>query len=654
MSLRYFLVVALTLALSPYARAGAPTLDDFIRRPLLGQFELSPDGKHLAAVVPISQDQTDLGIVPIENPSGLFRVTIGSGQREHVASFEWVNEHQLVVSLGKSFGPLAQPQATGELMLVDVQQRRARLLHSWRAERGGTTTAQGKRVSGFARLVQELPEDRETILISLLPFGGAHPELHRMRLSNGSSKRLAVAPLARAELLSDPLGRHLVAYGSDVQGVNKVYYRRLADESWTLIHDEAGSGTEMRPWWIAPDGRIYAEFSHAQGPNSFERFDPADGQRERLYRGRLADPAVLLRDGRGEPYALLAAEGEWSWHELAPDAPAARFTRALAKQFPGEFAYFISLTADGKKALFEVSSLRNPGDLYLFDFETKNAEFIASRRAWLDPEQMAATKVVEITARDGLTLPGYLTLPPNRESKGLPLIVLPHGGPHGIRDWPNFDVESQILAQHGYAVLKVNFRGSGGYGKAFQEAGYRQWGATMQDDLTDATRWTIDQGYADPKRICIYGASYGGYAALMGLVREPELYACGVSYVGVSDLALMYTRGDIEDTVYGENYLKRVLGEDREELATRSPAQLADRIRAPVFLIHGSLDERVPMAHFEAIKKALERRGQTPETLVKRGEGHGFWKDANQRELYQRLLDFFDRHIGPKAPLAAR
>lgn len=203
------------------------------------------------------------------------------------------------------------------------------------------------------------------------------------------------------------------------------------------------------------------------------------------------------------------------------------------------------------------------------------------------------------------------------------------------------------MASRGYAVLQVNFRGSGGYGHAFQRAGFKQWGGAMQDDLTDATRWAIQQGITDPKRICIYGGSYGGYASLMGVAKEPDLYRCAVGYVGVYDMPMMYGRGDIQHWQSGTNYLEDTLGRDNLEVI--SPTRLASKIKVPVFLAAGGEDKRAPIEHSEKMEKALRDAGVPVETLYFDTEGHGFYTEEHNREYYTRLLAFLDKHIGSGA-----
>jgi dipeptidyl aminopeptidase/acylaminoacyl peptidase len=250
-------------------------------------------------------------------------------------------------------------------------------------------------------------------------------------------------------------------------------------------------------------------------------------------------------------------------------------------------------------------------------------------------------------------LHGLLTVPPGSDGKKLPLVVVPHGGPYWVHDSKGYDVENQILAQHGYAVLQVNFRGSGGYGRAFLDAGRKQWGRAMQDDVTDATRWAIAQGIADPSRICIYGGSYGGYAALMGPIREPGLYKCAASYAGPTDLAKI-TRWDSEHRdKLSRRWFAKMLGEGAE-LDPISPAHNAAKIGVPVLLAHGYLDARVDVLHAQAMRKQLEKNRVDVDYIEYPMTGHFLVLDKHREDFYTRLLRLLDRSIGPNAqPVAA-
>jgi dipeptidyl aminopeptidase/acylaminoacyl peptidase len=294
-----------------------------------------------------------------------------------------------------------------------------------------------------------------------------------------------------------------------------------------------------------------------------------------------------------------------------------------------------------------VYSDTSPGDYYLFDTQTKKADFVRAARSWIQPQLMRPMLPIEVTARDGLKLHGYLTRPAGEGPH--PLVVLPHGGPHGVRDVWGFDWEVQLLASRGYAELQVNFRGSEGYGMDFAAAGYGQWGASMQDDVTDATRWAIEQEIAHADRICIYGASYGGYTALMGAAREPKLYRCAIGYVGVYDLELMFKSGDIPDSRSGLAYLRKVLGEDSADLQARSPVNLADRIEVPVLLIHGKEDWRADYKQAKRMRSALESNTKPFEWMSLSREGHGVYDEETRREVYERILAFLDKHLSSAA-----
>ncbi|MGH8027188.1 MAG: alpha/beta hydrolase family protein, partial [Pseudoxanthomonas sp.] len=286
----------------------------------------------------------------------------------------------------------------------------------------------------------------------------------------------------------------------------------------------------------------------------------------------------------------------------------------------------------------------SPGDYYLYDTEDRRADLIFSQRSWFDSERMAPLRAIELKARDGLTLRGYLTVPKGAEAKNLPMVVVPHGGPYGVFDEWGFDDEAQMLSQAGYAVLRINFRGSGNHGRRFLNAGAREWGLKMQDDVTDATRWAIEQKIADPGRICIYGASYGGYAALAGVSKEPDLYRCAVGYVGVYDLTMMH-RVESRESTSMRNWTADWLGQ-RDSLAAVSPTNTAARIKAPVFLAAGGEDETAPIAHSKRMAKALKASGVAVETLYFDTEGHGFYTEPHRREFYTKLLDFLSRNIG--------
>lgn len=342
---------------------------------------------------------------------------------------------------------------------------------------------------------------------------------------------------------------------------------------------------------------------------------------------------------------------------FAPDSPYYKFAQRLAASVPG-FAT-VSTTKDKSRALVTTYSDLDPGTFYLFDAAKNQLELIAKSRNWVKPELMAERRFIQYRGRDGMMVPAYLTLPRGVEARNLPLIVNIHGGPQ-VRGyhwsswgrWP----EAQFFASRGYAVLEPEPRASEGYGYKLHTSGFKQWGQAAQDDITDGALHLVKEGIVDRDRMCLHGGSYGGYASLQGLVREPDLFKCAHSFVAVTDLGLMQSVAwsDIAQNTefdYLDNEFKLEIGDskdDAEMFQRVSPARNADKIKGAVMLTMGSDDVRVPLIHGEKMRDAMIKAGRPIEWKVYAEEAHGFNKEANVTDFYTRSLRFYDEHIGPK------
>ncbi len=320
--------------------------------------------------------------------------------------------------------------------------------------------------------------------------------------------------------------------------------------------------------------------------------------------------------------------------------------RKMEHTFPDLSVAVASISDDETKVLLRTYSDRDLGAYYLLDTAKGTLGLVTGAGSKIDPKTMAPMIPIKFTARDGLEIHGYLTLPLSyAPGHPVPLIVHPHGGPFGIRDDWGFDPEVQFMANRGYAVIQINYRGSGGYGINFLRAGYREWGGKMQDDLTDGVKWAIAKGYADPARVAISGASYGGYATLAGLTYTPELYKCGVDYVGVSDIKelIRVKYGTAGDGI--SSFYKLQIGNDPAYLHDHSPVNYVENIRVPLLCAYGENDKRVEIFQWKELKAALDKYHKPYEFMIAKDEGHGFRHPADAIAFYSRVEAFLAKNL---------
>ena len=332
------------------------------------------------------------------------------------------------------------------------------------------------------------------------------------------------------------------------------------------------------------------------------------------------------------------------------DQGRANLQGTIDASLPGTYNRITSVSEDEKVMVVVASSDRDPGTYYVLNLRQPALKMIGKVNSRINPGDMRPMEPITLKARDGLTLHGYLTRPAGSEGKPGPLVIHPHGGPYGPRDDWGFNPEVQLMANRGYAVLQVNFRGSGGYGYSFQKAGQREWGGKMQDDLTDAVKWAIAQGIADPDRVAISGASYGGYAALAGVTFTPELYCCAVNYVGVSDLNIITSWAKGRAGRGNDMFYREWVGDDKEYKNSRSPVNFVERIRVPTFHAYGYNDPRVDIKHWTRLEPKLKEYGKTYEIMIMGNEGHGFANENNRMTFYARLDEFLGKYMGGKNP----
>lgn len=641
---------------TPTVAPKLPPVAAFIRDDRFESLKISPTGQYLALSVNIADTdgKTKRVLLVEERATGKRLGHFNLAGRTEVENFWWVNDHRMLISAGEKDGLLEKPQPTGELYAMDVDGKNQGILIGYRAvtSQGGSHITVGHRTQADgATMVDTLRNDDGHVVVAMWPHdagGSGYEQAASLDVQTGRATALVAAPVRNADFVTDLKGEVRFATGSNSDNKAKAYYRDDAHAQWVLLNDAAVSGVNLTPLGFGADGHTawLRREDTGKGADWLVSYDTASHTMKDVRQDPVASPDPVYGP-QGEVIGVRYDDARPRYVFFNEQGELEKTFGSLQASFPDQAVALAGFTGNGRQMLIYTYSDRSPGDYYLFDLDSKKAVHLLSHREWIDPDRMGTQKAFAFQARDGLTLHGFLTLPAGSSGKDLPLVVLPHGGPFFVADGWGFDGEVQLLASRGYAVLQVNYRGSAGFGRQFAHAGYQQWGRVMQDDVTDATRWAIGQGVADPKRVCIYGASYGAYAALMGAAKEPSLYRCAAGYVGVYDLPTMYHAGDVQDTRSGTNYLKQTLGESGLEAV--SPDHLADRITVPVLLAAGKEDERAPPVHTEMMRDALLKAGKQVQATIYPGEGHGFYLEADREAFYNSLLAFLDRNIGTGA-----
>lgn len=641
------------LWLPSYSQAASIPVEHFSKRPDFLTLKVSPSGSHIAATVPLS-DRTVLTVKRVQDWKVTASFSFGAGS--HVLDFDWASDSRLVFTRGTRRGSLAVALSHGDLYAGNADGSNLRAIFGYTVRHGiQETRLKAPRATwAWGEVVDPLYDDPKHVLVSAISWDGPRRRqksvLYRVNIHSGAKTRLTRAPESEARVLADNEGVPRFAVAPDVQANLRVWYREDDVSPWKVMGTTWKShGFDPIPLAFSNDNtRVYVTGVTDFSTVGLFEYNLRTATRRLLYAHPDVDVSTwTFSRGDGGTVMRVGIEPDrFSWVYLDNESDTAKKLQIADATFPNDVVDITSATREGRYAVLNVKSDRNPGDFYLFDLKKKGARYLASARPWIDPTAMAAKRPVTVTSRDGVKLRGYITLPLGVPPRKLPMVVVPHGGPHGVRVLWNFETDVQLLAHHGFAVLQINYRGSDGYGAKFLGAGEGRWGTTIQNDITDATRWAVAQGWVDSQRICIYGASFGAYAAAMGVILHPELYRCAVGLAGVYDLQMLFEVGDVTDKHYGLAYLRRVVGDDPQRAKRWSPTSIKNiaRIQAPIFLAHGGQDRRAPVVQAEAFRDALQRGSKSFEWMLKPEEGHGFNDDANRREFYERLLTFVTQH----------
>ena len=623
-----FLAVLLVFT-SPLASvAGANALpplipvEDFFRNPDVARFSISPDGRKLAYLKPWER-RLNIHVRDLE--SGEERRLTSVTDRD-LSGFFWKGSDRIVFSRD------AAGDENFHLFLVDI---------AGDSEPKALTPFEGVRTF----VLDALEEDPRHMLIAMNKRNPEVFDVYRCCLDTGEITLIAENPGNITGWMTDHDGRLRIAIETD--GVNRSFlYRATEDEPFSTLVTTSFRD-RFSPLMFCYDNRLlYVASNLGRDKIAIYTFDPAANEvLDLVFEHPEVDVGRLLSSRKRRVITGVVYTIDKSHHHFF-DEEREKLQNILEGKFPEYEVVVTGMDDYERRLIFATYSDRSRGTFYLFDRETGEVEKLAELAPWLNKEYMAHMKPIRFTARDGLEIQGYLTLPLGVE-KPMPVVVIPHGGPSARDTW-GFDPEVQFLANRGAAVLQVNFRGSTGFGRAFWEAGFRQWGKDMQHDVTDGVLWLIESGIADSERIGIYGASYGGYSALAGATFTPYLYAAAVSFVGPSNLfTLLESIPPYWEPMREMQY--EMIGHpvrDRELLKAVSPVFHADRIRIPLLVAQGANDPRVRQAESDQIVEAVRRAGRDVVYIIKENEGHGFRNEENRFYFYRAMEDFFRKHLG--------
>lgn len=596
-------------------------IEDFLKMPQETGFKISPNGNYIACVKPYKKRLN----IFIKNLYQGEELRITECEDRNIADYVFANDNRIVYM--KDNGG----DENFRLYAVDVDGKNF------------------KEVAGFdgvrAGLIDELKNDNDHILISMNKRNRQLFDVYKLNIYTGNMDMIVENPGNVDEWIIDHNGN--VRVGVEQDGIQtKILYRETVNDDFKLIL-EGDYRENASPLGFAEDNKnlIIASNFHRDKYAIYE-YDPIKKEKVKIiYENDEVDVESIItskKDNRIICALYITDKIQYKFFNKSDE----EVYNKIKPRLDGYSISFRGVNREENKIIIQAYSDKNPGMYYLYDVKKDILTKIADVKPWLNEEEMSEVKSIKYTSRDGLTIHGYLTIPRGAEAKNLPVVVTPHGGPWARDVW-QFKNDIQFLASRGYAVLQMDFRGSVGYGRKFKEAGFKQWGKAMQDDITDGVNWLVKEGIADPKKVAIYGGSYGGYATLAGLTFTPDLYVCGVDIAGPSNIfTLLEALPPYWEPIRRMMY--EMMGDpevDKELLIEASPLFHVKNIKKPLFVVQGAKDPRVPQSEADQIVDALKAKGVKVKYMLKENEGHGYKNEENILEMYSEVEKFFEKYL---------
>lgn len=599
-------------------------LEDFFKNPEKSSFQISPNGEYLAFKAPY-ENRMNIFVQKVEDTTAT-RLT--ESLDRDIAGYFWANDNRLLYL--KDTGGDENYQLFG----VNLD--------------GSDSVCYTGFENVRTQIIDPLRDIPDEILIGLNKRNPQVFDVYRLYLSTGEMKMIAENPGNIQGWITDHDGKLRMATAI-VDGVNnQVLYRETEDDDWQVIVTTSFKDS-FDPYFFTFDNKnIYVISNVGRDKTAFVEYNLETKEEKVLFENKDFDLSGVSYS-RKRKVLTYASFTSWKREMHFFDDEYKQIFEKLTDKLPNYEVVITSRNLDEDIFIVRTYSDKSRGAYYIYNVSEDKLTKLADLSPWLDETKMANQLPIEFTSRDGLNINGYLTLPAGytmEDAKKLPAIINVHGGPWARDHW-GFNSEVQFLANRGYAILQINYRGSTGYGKKFWMASFKQWGLTMQDDITDGTQWLIDKGIANPDKIAIYGGSYGGYATLMGIVKEPDLYCCAVDYVGVSNMfTFMKTIPPYWEPLL--DMMHEMVGDpvaDSVLLTEVSPVFHVDKIKAPLFIAQGANDPRVNIDESNQVVAALKERNVEVEYLVKDDEGHGFHNEENRFDFYRTMEEFLSKYM---------
>ena len=597
-------------------------MQDFFRNPEKSSFKISPNGEHIAYMKPWKARMN----VFVMDMNTKKEVRLTSSQERGIYWFAWLNNNRI--------GYIKDEGGNENMHFYAVNIDMSNEIDLTPFE------------NVQARIIDDLEDDPNHIIMGL---NKRNPQIHdpyRINVNDGKMDMIAENPGNISEWMTDHDGKLRMAITSDGVNTSLLYRDKESDGFKPILTTDFK--VSVAPLFFTFDNKnLYVASNRGRDKTAIFEFDLNKSKEGKLiFEHDEVDVSGLMFSRKrkvltGVSYTV--AKNEMVFFDTLREG----LQQKLEEKLPGYEVGITSFSEDETKAVVVTYSDKSRGTYYYYDLDKNKLIELGQVSPWLNEDDMCEMKPVHYKSRDGLIINGYLTLPNGTNGKNLPVVVNPHGGPWHRDSW-GYNSEVQFLANRGFAVFQMNFRGSTGYGREFWEKSFKQWGKSMQDDISDGVNWLIDEGVANPDRIAIYGASYGGYATLAGLAFTPDLYACGVDYVGVSSLFTFMESMPPYWELY-RSMMYEMVGhpeKDKELLASASPLLHIDKIKAPLFIAQGANDPRVVKAESDQIVEALKNAGIDVPYMVKDNEGHGFYNEENQFDFYREMEKFLTKYIG--------